>query len=129
MHPTHHRVVIVGGGCSGLGVAIRLLAEGIRDFVLLEKAEQLGGTWRENTYPGCACDVPSQLYSFSFAPSNDWSRVFAEQPEIQRYLLRSKISKVKIKKPASARRLFTLNADSSGGHFISSAYTIQHETL
>jgi cation diffusion facilitator CzcD-associated flavoprotein CzcO/NAD(P)-dependent dehydrogenase (short-subunit alcohol dehydrogenase family) len=88
MQPTHHRVVIVGGGFSGLGVAIRLLAEGIRDFVLLEKAEQLGGTWRENTYPGCACDVPSQLYSFSFAPSNDWSRVFAEQPEIQRYLLR-----------------------------------------
>ncbi len=82
-----HRVVIVGGGFSGLGVAIRLLAEGIRDFVLLEQAEQLGGTWRENTYPGCACDVPSQLYSFSFAPSNDWSRVFAEQAEIQAYLL------------------------------------------
>jgi cation diffusion facilitator CzcD-associated flavoprotein CzcO len=88
MPAPHPRIVIVGGGFSGLGVAIRLLAEGIRDFVLLEKAEQLGGTWRENTYPGCACDVPSQLYSFSFAPSNDWSRVFAEQAEIQRYLLR-----------------------------------------
>jgi len=81
------RVVIIGGGFSGLGVAIELLRRGIRDFVVLEKADQLGGTWRENTYPGCACDVPSQLYSFSYAPKPDWSRVFAGQPEIQRYLL------------------------------------------
>jgi len=81
------RVAIVGGGFSGLGVAIRLLQRGIRDFVILEKAAQLGGTWRENTYPGCACDVPSHLYSYSFAPKSNWSRVFAEQPEIQAYLL------------------------------------------
>lgn len=87
MQVHEHRVIIVGGGFSGLGVAIRLLAAGIRDFVLLERAEQLGGTWRENTYPGCACDVPSQLYSFSYAP-HAWSRVFAPQPEIQRYLLK-----------------------------------------
>ncbi len=87
MPTPHHRVIIIGGGFSGLGVAIRLLAEGIRDFILIEKADQLGGTWRDNTYPGCACDVPSQLYSFSFAPSSEWSRVFAEQPEIQKYLL------------------------------------------
>jgi cation diffusion facilitator CzcD-associated flavoprotein CzcO/short-subunit dehydrogenase len=81
------RVIIIGGGFSGLGVAIRLLDQGITDFVLLEKATQLGGTWRENTYPGCACDVPSQLYSYSFAPKTNWSRVFAGQAEIQAYLL------------------------------------------
>ncbi len=87
MEQQDYTVVIVGGGFSGIGVAIRLLDEGIEDFVILEKASQLGGTWRENTYPGCACDVASQLYSFSYAPNPDWSRVFAEQPEIQRYLL------------------------------------------
>lgn len=83
----HHRVVILGGGFSGLGVAIELLSKGESDFALLEKSTQLGGTWRDNTYPGCACDVPSHLYSFSFAPNNEWSRVFAEQAEIQSYLL------------------------------------------
>lgn len=87
MDSKSHRIVIAGGGFSGLGVAIRLLKEGIDDFVILEKGAQLGGTWRDNTYPGCACDVPSQLYSFSYAPKSDWSRVFAEQPEIQQYLL------------------------------------------
>src|SRR5450432_1028021 len=81
------QVVIIGGGFSGLGVAIRLLKRGITDFVILEKGSQLGGTWRENTYPGCACDVPSHLYSYSFAPKTSWSRVFAEQSEIQAYLL------------------------------------------
>ena len=86
--PEEHEVIIVGGGFSGLGVAIQLLQRGMRSFAVLEKAGQLGGTWRDNTYPGCACDVPSQLYSFSYAPSNTWSRVFAEQPEIQSYLLR-----------------------------------------
>ncbi len=83
----HRRVLIVGGGFSGIGVAIELLSRGERDFQILEKASELGGTWRDNTYPGCACDVPSQLYSFSFAPKADWSRVFAEGPEIQQYLL------------------------------------------
>ena len=81
------KVVIIGGGFSGLGVAIQLLERGIKDFVILEKAKQLGGTWRENTYPGCACDVPSHLYSYSFAPKTSWSRVFAEAAEIQAYLL------------------------------------------
>lgn len=85
--PGKVRVAIIGGGFSGLGMAIELLREGMRDFVVLEKGAQLGGTWRENTYPGCACDVPSTLYSYSFEQKSDWRHVFAEQPEIQAYLL------------------------------------------
>ncbi len=82
----HHDVVVVGGGASGIGAAIRLRQEGIDDFVVLEKANALGGTWRDNTYPGCACDVPSALYSYSFAPNPEWTRAFAGQPEIRAYL-------------------------------------------
>ena len=84
----HHRVAVVGSGFSGLGMAIRLKQEGIDDFVVLERAQALGGTWRENTYPGCACDVPSNLYSFSFAPNPAWSQTFSPQPEIWDYLKR-----------------------------------------
>jgi cation diffusion facilitator CzcD-associated flavoprotein CzcO len=85
----HHRVAIVGSGFAGLGAAIRLKQEGIHDFVVLEKAHDVGGTWRENTYPGCGCDVPSHLYSFSFAPNPSWSRTFSKQPEIWEYLRRT----------------------------------------
>jgi cation diffusion facilitator CzcD-associated flavoprotein CzcO len=81
------QVAIVGTGFSGLGMAIRLKQAGVEDFVLFEKDDEVGGTWRDNTYPGAACDVPSHLYSFSFAPNPDWSRSFSEQPEIQRYLV------------------------------------------
>ena len=82
----HHEIVIVGTGFGGLGMAIRLKATGQHDFVVLEKAKEIGGTWRDNTYPGCQCDVPSNLYSFSFAPNAKWSRDFAWQPEILEYL-------------------------------------------
>ncbi len=85
----HVRILIVGTGFSGLGAAIRLRHEGITDFAVLERADELGGTWRDNTYPGCACDVPSHLYSFSFAPNPGWSRTFSPQSEIQAYLLRT----------------------------------------
>lgn len=81
-----YHTVIVGGGFAGVGAAIRLLQAGFDDFVLLEKASELGGVWRENTYPGCACDVPSALYSYSFAPNPRWSRLFAGQAEIKQYL-------------------------------------------
>src|SRR5690242_21725970 len=84
--PSHVRVCVVGTGFSGLGMAIRLLSEGERDFVVLERADSVGGTWRDNTYPGCACDVPSHLYSFSFALNGEWSHVFSRQPEIRAYL-------------------------------------------
>jgi cation diffusion facilitator CzcD-associated flavoprotein CzcO len=83
---THHRAVVVGSGFSGIGMAIRLLKDGERDFVLLERAGEVGGTWRDNTYPGCRCDVPSHLYSFSFAPNPKWSSTFSPQPEILDYL-------------------------------------------
>jgi cation diffusion facilitator CzcD-associated flavoprotein CzcO len=83
---SHHRVVVVGSGFSGLGMAIRLLKDGERDFVLLERAGEIGGTWRDNTYPGCRCDVPSHLYSFSYAPNPSWSSTFSPQPEILDYL-------------------------------------------
>lgn len=79
-------MVIIGAGFAGVGMAIRLLGEGERDFVVLEKASGVGGTWRDNTYPGCQCDVPSNLYSFSFAPNPNWSRDFAWQSEILEYL-------------------------------------------
>ena len=82
----HHRIAIVGTGFSGLGMAIRLRQEGEHDFVLLERAEDIGGTWRDNTYPGCRCDVPSHLYSFSFAPNPNWSSTFSPQEEILDYL-------------------------------------------
>ena len=83
--PREVRVAIVGGGLSGLGATVMLRRAGIDDVVVLERAGDVGGTWRDNTYPGCACDVPSALYSFSFAPNPAWGRLYAGQPEIQEY--------------------------------------------
>ncbi|GAA3579855.1 flavin-containing monooxygenase [Marinobacter xestospongiae] len=79
---------IVGAGISGLATAIKLNKAGYHNFKIIEKASRVGGTWRENTYPGCGCDVPSSLYSYSFAPSSRWSNLFAKQPEILSYLER-----------------------------------------
>jgi cation diffusion facilitator CzcD-associated flavoprotein CzcO len=79
-------LVIVGSGFAGICMAIKLKEAGYHDFVVLEKAAELGGTWRDNTYPGCACDVPSPMYSYSFELNPDWSRMFAPQQEIQDYL-------------------------------------------
>lgn len=84
--PYDHLIGIIGAGFGGVGAAIRLQAQGYTDFVLLEGADEVGGTWRENTYPGCACDVPSHLYSYSFELNPNWSAVYAEQPEILEYL-------------------------------------------
>ena len=79
-------VLIIGSGFAGLGMAIQLQKAGIQDFQIVEKGEDVGGTWRENHYPGCACDVQSHLYSFSFEPNPGWSRMFSPQPEIWDYL-------------------------------------------
>ncbi|WP_029113493.1 NAD(P)/FAD-dependent oxidoreductase [Mycobacterium sp. URHB0044] len=81
----HTRALIIGTGFSGLGMAIALQRQGV-DFLLLEKADEIGGTWRDNTYPGCACDIPSHMYSFSFEPKADWRHMWSFQPEIFDYL-------------------------------------------
>src|ERR1700722_10350959 len=79
-------VAIMGAGFSGLCMAIALKKAGRTNFRVFEKADELGGTWRDNRYPGCACDVPSPLYSFSYELNPDWSRLFAPQQEIWDYL-------------------------------------------
>src|SRR5918994_3092269 len=81
-------IAIVGSGFSGLCMAIKLREAGIEDFVVLERGAKVGGTWWVNTYPGCGCDVPSHLYSFSFAPNPDWTRTYSRQGEIEAYLQR-----------------------------------------
>ncbi len=88
MLPTGVDHLVIGAGFSGIGAAIKLDEAGERDYLVVEKDGGVGGTWRANTYPGAACDVPSQLYSFSFAPNARWSRSFSPQPEIHDYLCR-----------------------------------------
>lgn len=84
-----HDIAIIGTGFSGIGMAIALKKAGMEDFVVLEKADKVGGTWRDNHYPGCACDVQSHLYSYSFEPNPDWSRMYSPQPEIRAYIERT----------------------------------------
>lgn len=84
--PIRTGTVVIGSGFSGLGMGIALLKEGRDDFLILEKAHDVGGTWRDNTYPGAACDVPTHLYSYSFETRSDWQRLWSYQPEIFDYL-------------------------------------------
>jgi cation diffusion facilitator CzcD-associated flavoprotein CzcO len=86
--PEHHRAVIVGAGFAGIGASVALAGRGT-EHVIFERAGELGGTWRDNQYPGCRCDVPSHLYSFSFALNPEWSETYSPQPEIQAYLQRT----------------------------------------
>jgi cation diffusion facilitator CzcD-associated flavoprotein CzcO len=86
--PAHVEHLIVGAGFAGLCAAIKLQEDGETDFLVVEKGPDVGGTWRDNTYPGAACDVPSQLYSYSFASNPDWSTSYSPQPEIQAYIRR-----------------------------------------
>lgn len=86
---TKTSVLVLGSGFSGLGMAVSLKREGKHDFIVLERAQDVGGTWRDNTYPGAACDIQSHLYSYSFRPNPQWSRVYAPQPEILDYLRRT----------------------------------------
>lgn len=79
-------IVIIGTGFSGMGMAMKLREAGREDFVVLEKAQDVGGTWRDNTYPGCECDIPSHMYSFSYELNTDWSKSFSGQPEIHEYM-------------------------------------------
>ena len=84
--PTEVRFLIIGAGFSGLGAGIKLRQAGYDDFVILERGDDVGGTWRDNTYPGCRCDVQSNLYSYSFDPKPDWSETYPSQPELWEYL-------------------------------------------
>ncbi|MES1938720.1 FAD dependent oxidoreductase [Salinisphaera sp. T5B8] len=84
----HHDVIVIGAGFSGINAGIRLKQQGITDFAILERADDVGGTWRDNTYPGCACDVPSHLYSYSFEQNPDWSTTYSGSAEIQAYIQR-----------------------------------------
>jgi cation diffusion facilitator CzcD-associated flavoprotein CzcO len=88
MTPTHTHIAILGAGFGGLGAAIKLKQRG-EDFLVLERSDGVGGTWWANTYPGCQCDIPSHLYSFSFAPNPTWSRTYPKQPELRDYLRRT----------------------------------------
>ncbi|WP_395308036.1 NAD(P)/FAD-dependent oxidoreductase [Mycobacterium sp. AMU20-3851] len=82
MAPEVHDTIIVGAGFSGIGTAIKLVEAGVEDFVILERGDRVGGTWRDNTYPGAACDIPSLLYSYSFAKNPNWSRAYSPAGEI-----------------------------------------------
>ena len=82
----HSQVLIIGAGFAGLGMAIRLRQAGFRDIAILERGQQVGGTWRDNQYPGAACDIPSNLYSYSFAPNPNWSRSYSGSHEILAYI-------------------------------------------
>lgn len=88
MSVPHHTAAVIGAGFAGLALGHGFTEAGIDDVVILERGDDVGGVWRENTYPGCACDVPSSLYSLSFAPNPDWSRTYATQPEILDYARR-----------------------------------------
>jgi cation diffusion facilitator CzcD-associated flavoprotein CzcO len=133
----HHRIVIVGAGFAGLGAAIRLRQAGIEDFVVLERGEDVGGTWNFNTYPGCQCDIPSHLYSLSFAPNPNWSRTYSRQPELWEYLrgiarqhgvyphirLRCAVQEAIWDEEAELWRIRTSNRTSDGGEPDSSELT------
>ncbi len=104
------RVLIIGSGFAGLGLAMQLRKAGQDDFLLLEKAGEVGGTWRDNDYPGAACDVPSHLYSFSFEAKHDWSRKYPPQAEIHAYILQC-VDKYRL------RPQIRLNAEVQGAEF------------
>ena len=107
----HVHIAIAGAGLSGIGMAIALKQDGIEDFVVLERADDLGGTWRDNTYPGCACDIPSVLYSFTEEQNPGWSRAFAGQAEIQAYVQEV----ARPPRPATAPALWTRGAGRAPG--------------
>ncbi|MDQ3571342.1 MAG: NAD(P)/FAD-dependent oxidoreductase [Actinomycetota bacterium] len=86
MTKRHHKVIVIGAGISGVGLGVRLLEEGVDDFLIFERNDSVGGTWFEHTYPGCACDIPTHLYSYSFERNPKWSRLFPRQEEILDYV-------------------------------------------
>ena len=102
--PEHssYRVIVIGAGFGGIGMALALDRAGIKDFLVIDAADSIGGTWRDNTYPGAACDVPANLYSYSFSPGRP-SRRFPSQPETLAYLRASRPSTGSKRGSGSAR--------------------------
>ena len=84
----HAELLVIGAGIAGIAMGAQLRRRGRHDFIIIERSDEVGGTWRDNTYPGVACNVPSHLYSFSWAMNPHWSDLYASGPEIQRYLVR-----------------------------------------
>lgn len=110
-------MAILGAGFGGICMAIKLRAQGRDDFLILEQAADLGGTWRDNTYPGCSCDVPAHLYSYSFAQNPHWTRTYARQPEILAYLRRVAADRGIDRKIAFETRVTDLAWDDAAGHW------------
>lgn len=108
--PKTVKIAILGAGMGGLGMAAKLRRAGMDSFVILEKAGDVGGTWRDNVYPGSGCDVPSHLYSFSFEPKLDWSRKFALQPEIHDYMKQ-------VTRKYGLRPFIRFNTEAAQAHF------------
>jgi len=104
-------VAIVGAGFGGLCAAIRVRDSGVQSLAILERSSEVGGTWRDNVYPGCACDVPSHMYSFSFAPNTQWTRPYPQQQEIQDYILR-------VTDANALRPLIRFNSDVEAMHWL-----------
>jgi cation diffusion facilitator CzcD-associated flavoprotein CzcO len=120
-------IVIIGAGFAGIGMAVALQRAGFRNFTICERAGEIGGTWRDNTYPGAACDVPAYVYSFSFEPNPGWSRLYASSDEIQGYLLRC-VEKYGLRPHLRLRCEITSAAfDEASGRW--TLGTASHETL
>lgn len=114
--PTVLSAVVIGAGFSGVGAAIKLIERGIEDFVVLERSDEVGGTWRDNVYPGVACDIPSILYSYSFEPYA-WSKVFADGAEIQQYI-EHVVAKWGVRRFVEfGQNVLALHYDESGGYW------------
>src|ERR1700704_2362770 len=115
--PGRVEVFIIGAGFAGLGAAIKLAEAGEQDFLCVDRGSEVGGTWRDNTYPGAACDVPSQLYSYSFALNANWTRSFSPQPDIQAYIKSVAQSAGVLDHHLFDCELLSANWDAAAGHW------------
>jgi len=131
-HPETYRCVIVGSGFSGICLAIKLKRHGMEDFILLEKAGEVGGTWRDNHYPGAECDVPSALYSFSFETKTDWDYQWSEQPQILEYIKSTADKNGIMQHIRFASELVSANYHAESGHWelqLASGETLRSQFL
>ncbi|MEV5974960.1 NAD(P)/FAD-dependent oxidoreductase [Streptomyces sp. NPDC051921] len=116
--PRHVQVAVIGAGLAGLGAAVQLKRRGLHSFTVFEKAGDLGGTWRDNTYPGAGCDIPSHLYSYSFAPYRDSAVRYPRQPEVLAYLRRCADDHGLVPHLRYGTEITALRYDDAAGHWI-----------